>query len=78
MDALLLCQCDSVLLLYVSPLYHCLMHTPWVSICGSYYCFVAPVGVGVGHAFLQIVSFSRHDCLLSDSVLGDLLHCKAV
>ena len=35
---------------------------------------VAPVWVGVGHLFLQLLAFTGHDCLLSGSLLGDLLH----
>ena len=34
--------------------------------------------VGVGFLFLQLVACHRHDCLLSGSLLGDLLCYEAV
>ena len=36
------------------------------------------LGVGVGVLLLQLVALSGHDCLLSDSLLGNLLCCEAV
>ena len=49
-----------------------------MGICGSYQCFIVPLGLGDWTSVLQLVVLSGHDCLLSDSVLGDLLWCEAV
>ena len=32
----------------------------------------------MGHLFCQLVAFIGHDCLLSESLLEDLLCCEAV
>ena len=38
------------------------------------FCFCCACMVGVEHLFLQLFTFTGCDCLLSRSLLGDLLH----
>ena len=40
--------------------------------------FVVAACIGGGSSVLQLVACHRHDCLLSDSLLGNLLGCVVV